>query len=123
MPSRNDLGRTQAQPNTASHNILWSDQHGVSRRDFLGKAMKHGFTPLLAPIMVASFGQRSHAAETTMSDEDIVNASATNMAQMIRNGQISPLELMRIQIARIKAVDPTIQCIYGGQESTVRLRF
>jgi amidase len=56
-----------------------------------------------------------------MSEREIIYASATKLAQMIRSKQISPLELMRIQIARIKAVDPQLHAVeYLAEEQALK---
>jgi Asp-tRNA(Asn)/Glu-tRNA(Gln) amidotransferase A subunit family amidase len=40
--------------------------------------------------------------------DDYQNYDATGLAELVRNGKVSPLELVEASIARIERVNPTI---------------
>lgn len=49
--------------------------------------------------------------DATMNDNDVRWMDATDQAQLVRSGQISPTELVRTSIARIEALDPAVNAV------------
>ena len=70
--------------------------------------MKHSFT-VAAAGAAASVMARS--GKPVMGFEQYRSYDATGLAQLVRNGEVTPSELLEIAIARSEAVNPQINCM------------
>src|SRR6188768_2974545 len=48
------------------------------------------------------------AGSTTIADSDVVFAGAARQAEMVRSGDVSPTELVRLSLERIAALNPEL---------------
>lgn len=75
----------------------------LSRRRFLGTSAAAG-----AALALTRLGQQAHAA---VGSTDLLSKSATQIAQMIRDKEVSSVDVVKACYARIDAVNPKINAV------------
>lgn len=78
--------------------------HLSSRRELIKQGLTVAAAAGVAPVMGSSSGG-------ALSFEEYRNHDAIGLAQLVRNGLVTPLELLEIAIARAQAVQPVINCM------------
>jgi amidase len=87
------------------------ERSSLSRRTFLAKSARCSAGAAIAPALMSLAGSSRSAADNSLNEGPLHYASASTLAEMIRGKRISPVELMQLQIDRIRAVDAKIQAV------------
>ena len=77
----------------------------VNRRDFI----KLSTTAALGAVSAPSWGAATPL--NTHRPDEFIDYDALGLAQLIKNKEVSPAELVDVVIRRIEAVNPIINCI------------